>query len=467
MKAKKSDKALESLKTVAICLLFLCAIALSALYFYRSGFIFSQGSAGAGNADADQDQGVVSRQFEGLILPESIAVKFEGKHTFAITQGEGYMRLIYRLVCQNISVALSQSCTAEEAEDAAWDNACEAEEFILIKYHAPLSHAVIYADSASNLGEEALQNGLETDIGAVDQLFIFPDKTKTGNTFAVVRDRDGRIFKLVLNEPVSAEALLTAEDFDIYVNASAMTLADLFCHVAENESVLGSTILHSHGLNTQKLVLSQGYAGIIEDSALSNSVANFFDINPDKSGNYYDEKTQSTVYVATHGSLHIGESGISYSATGDTGGISISVYSDAFSKNGITAAESIVLSQTFIAGYTSLDRRFAGGDAHPVLSAVYSESGKVILEYIYCYSNVEIENSGTACRLALKNGKIVEFEASSNIYSLSDGGERRQSLLPEWVINMTLPQADGGLYTLKYRYGTSDMFAEWTVAKIK
>ncbi len=467
MKAKKSDTALESFKTVAICLLFLCAIALSALYFYRSGFIFSRGNAGAGNADADQDQGVISRQFDGLILPESIAVKFEGKHTYAITQGEGYMRLIYRLVCQNISVALSRECTAKEAEEAAWTEACSADEFILIKYHAPLSHTVIYTDSASNLGESALQNGLEIDIGAIDQMFVFPNNTKKGETCAVTRGRDGRIFNLILNDPVSANNTVTAEDFDIYINASAMTLADLFCHTSENKNVLCSTILHSHGLNSQKLVLSKGYTGIVEDTALSNSVAAFFDINPDKSGNYYDEKTQSTVYVATHGSLHVGENGVGYSAAGDTGGIPLSFYSDAFSKNGITTAEAIILSQSFLSGYTTLDRRFSGGDAHPVLSAVYSDSGRVTLEYIYCYSNVEIENSGSACRLTLKDGRIVGFEASSNIYRLSEGGERRQSLLPEWILSMTLPEDKDGLYTLKYRYRASDMFAEWSAVKVK
>lgn len=467
MKAKKSDKTLESLKTVAICLLFLCAVALSALYFYRSGFIFSKGSAGAGNTDAEQDQGVITRQFEGLILPESIAVRFEGNHTFAISQGDGYMRLIYRLVCQNISVALSRGCTAEEAEELAWTSACDAEEFILVKYHAPLSHTVIYADSVSNLGDTALKSGLEDDIGAVDQLFLFPGKTKAGSIFGVARNRDGKVFNLILNEPINAENILTAEDFDIYVNASAMTLADLFCHTSENKSVLGSTILHTHGLNSQKLVFTQGYTGIIEDTALSHSVASFFDINPDKSGSYYDEKTQSTVYVSTHGSLHVGEGGISYSAAGETGGIPLSVYSDAFSANGITAAEAIVLTQSFISGYSAIDRRFAGGDAHPVLSAVYSDSGKITLEYIYCYSNVEIEGSGIACQLTLKNDRIVNFEATSNIYRLSEGGERRQSLLPEWILNMSLPQAADGLYTLKYRYRTSDMFAEWVAVKTK
>ena len=467
MKAKKSDKALESLKTVLICLLFLCAIGLSALYFYRSGFIFSRGNAGDTNADGSSDAIEDGQQFDGLVLPESIAVKSEGKHTYAITQGDGYMRLIYRLVHRSISLALSRDCTAEEAEDTAWNDACSEEEFILIKYHAPLSHTVLYADAASALGEDALQNGLETDVGAVDQMFIFPDRTKKGEVFAVTRSRDGKIFNLVLNAPAPSDKVASMSDFDIYVDAGAMTLADLFCHLSDSESVLCSTILHSHGLNSQKLALSQGYAGIVEDEELNHSVANFFDVNPDKSGNYYDEKTQSTVYVATHGSLHIGEGGISYSAAGESGGIPLSVYSDAFSQGGVTSSEAIILSQPFISGFNALDGRFLGGDAHPVLSAVYSEGGRITLEYVYCYSNVEIEGAGVACRLSLKNGKIVEFEATSRVYSLSDGGERRQSLMPEWVLNMTLPEAEGGLFSLKYRYLASEMFAEWTAVKIK
>ena len=67
----------------------------------------------------------------------------------------------------------------------------------------------------------------------------------------------------------------------------------------------------------------------------------------------------------------------------------------------------------------------------------------------------------------LKFARLVNFEATSNIYRLSEGGERRQSLLPEWILNMSLPQAADGLYTLKYRYCTSDMFAEWVAVKTK
>lgn len=468
MKAKKSEKLVENLKTVAICLLFLCAIALSALYFYRSGFIFSRGSTGAGNIVTDTNEENERTQFDGLIIPESIAAKSAGKHTYAITQGEDYMQLIYRRVCENLSIALSENCSVTASDSKAWEEACLQDDFILVKYHAPLSHTVIYADAASNLGEEALKNGLEENIGAIDQIFIFPDKTDKGDVFALTRGKDGEIFALSLNDGKNTEDTVTAQDLEIYVNASAMTLADLYCHVGNRKDILCSTILHSLGLNSQKIVFSQGYEGILEDTATSNLIASFFDINPDKSGNYFDEKTQSTVYVATHGTLHVSELGVSYSSAGETGGIPLSNYSDAFSKNAISTAEAIVLAQSFISGYQHLDRRFLGGDAHPVLSAVYSDNdGRVTLEYIYCLSNVEIEDSGTACRLTLKDGRIIAFEATANLYHVSDSGERRHSLSPEWVINMSLPQQKDGLYTLKYRYRTSDMLAEWSVAKTK
>ncbi len=467
MKTIKSQRATEALKTVLICLLFLCAIALSAMYFYRSGFLFSQNNTAGGASDAISDAEMGVQQLEGLILPESVAVKPYGKHTYAITQGEGYMQLIYRQVCKDLALALSDGCTATVSDDETWEQACMEEDFILVKYHAPISHSVIYADAASALGEDALKNGLKTNIGAVDQIFIFPDRTGQGEIFAITRGQYGQVFVLSLIEEASSRDTVRAEDFEIYVNASAMTPADLYRHTGNREDILCSTVFHSYGLNTQKISLSEGFSGILEDTALVNSVATFFDINPDKSGNYLDEKTQSIVYVATHGSLHVGESTISYSAAGDAGGIPLTNYSDAFAKNGVTTSEAILLSQAFISGYDDLDRRFLGGDAHPVLSAVYSDGSTVTLEYIYCYSNVEIEGSGTACKLSLKNGKIVRFEAGSNIYNVSEGGERRQSLSPEWVLNMSLPQVGDGLYTMKYRYRVSDMFAEWTAVKIK
>lgn len=448
-------------------MLFLCAVALSALYFYRSGFLFSQKNTAGASSDTSSDTQIGTEQLDGLIMPEAVAVKPQGKHTYAITQGEGYMRLIYRQVCKNISVALSNKCTATVADSAAWEAACTEEDFILVKYHSPLSHTVIYADAASSLGEDAIKNGLETNIGAVDQIFIFPDRTGMGEIFAITHSIGGEIFTLTLNEETNIHDTVKAEDFEIYVNASAMTLADLYCHTGSRSDVLCSTVLHSYGLNTQKIAFSQGYTGIIEDTELCGSVASFFDINPDKSGNYYDEKTQNTVYVATHGSLHIGENGISYSAAGDTGGIPLSNYSDLFSLNGIDVLEAIVITQQFIGGFDDLDRRFLGGDAHPILSAVYSDKGTVTLEYLYSYSNVEIEGSGTACSLSLKNGKIVGFEAKSNIYTVSESGESRHSLSPQWVLDMSLPQVDNGLYTLKYRYRISDMFAEWIAVKIK
>lgn len=463
----KSQRVTEALKTALICLLFLCTVALSALYFYRSGFLFSPQNTVGASSDNSSDAQIGTEQFDGLIMPEAVAVKPQGKHTYAITQGEGYMQLIYRQVCKNISVALSNKCTAAPADSAVWEAACAEDDFILVKYHAPLSHTVIFADAASSLGEGALKNGLETNIGAVDQIFIFPDKTGTGDVFAMTRSFSGEVFTLTLNEDTNEQDTVKSEDFELYVNASAMTLADLYSHVGSRPDVLCSTVLHSYDLNTQKIVFSSGYTGIIEDTDLCGNVATFFDINPDKSGNYYDEKTKNTVFVATHGSLHIGENGISYSAAGDMGGIPLSNYSDIFSAGGIDLLEAIVIAQQFIGGFDDLDRRFLGDDAHPVLSAVYSDKGTVTLEYIYCYSNVEIEGSGTACRLSLKNGKIVKFDAESNIYAASEGGESRHSLSPEWVLDMSLPQIGDSLYTLKYRYRTSDMFAEWIAVKIK
>ena len=440
---------------------------MSALYFYRSGFIFSQKSAGSSDPDSYSDTTIRGGQLNGLILPETVAVKSSGEHTYAITQGEGYMSLIYRTVCKNISVALSDVCTAVQADDQAWENACLADEFMLVKYHAPLHHSVIYADAASNNGEEALEHGISIDIGTLDQIFIFPEKTSAGDVFAVARNKDGRVFNLTLIEAAKTEDLSKSEDFDIYINASAMTLADLYCQTETGNNVLCSTVLHSYGLNTQKINLSCGYTGILDDTELQGSIATFFNINPDKSGNYYDEATRSTVYVATHGSLHVSEGGIRYSSTGESGGIPISNYSDIFSRSGVDTTEAILLSQLFISGYDDLDRRFLGGEAHPVLSAVYSDGGTVKLEYIYCYSNVEIEGAPLACQLSLKDGKIVGFQAGSVIYNVSEGGERRQSLSPSWVLNMSLTPDGDGLYALKYRYSADEMFAEWVAVKIK
>ncbi len=467
MMTKKYQNAVEMLKTFLICLLFLCAVSMSALYFYRSSFLFSQKNTGAGGSDSYSDSEDGSSQLNGLVLPETVAVKSAGEHMYAITQGEGYVKLIYRAVCKNISVALSDACTAAEGDDAVWENACLEDDFMLVKFHAPLLHSVIYADAASNKGEEALAHGIDADIGAIDQIFIFPKRTAAGDVFAMVRNSDGKVFTLSLNERVESGDLSVGDDFDIYINASAMTTADLYCHTETDKNVLCSTVLHSHGLNSQKISLSEGYAGIVDDAELCGSIATFFDINPDKNGNYYDENTLSTVYVATHGSLHIGENTISYSSAGESGGIPLSNYSDIFSRGGIDTTEAIILSQLFISGYDDLDRRFLGGDAHPVLSAVYSDGGTVTLEYIYCYSNVEIEGSGIACKLSLKDGKIVKFEAGSNIYDVSEGGERRQSLSPAWRLNMSLPKDTEALYTLKYRYFVTDMFAEWVAVKIK
>ena len=72
---------------------------------------------------------------------------------------------------------------------------------------------------------------------------------------------------------------------------------------------------------------------------------------------------------------------------------------------------------------------------------------------------------------------IPIFEITALIASKRSAGKTYREALagrwklttpcPEWVLDMSLPQIGDSLYTLKYRYRTSDMFAEWIAVKIK
>jgi hypothetical protein len=149
----------------------------------------------------------------------------------------------------------------------------------------------------------------------------------------------------------------------------------------------------------------------------TNELLSLFGYNPNRFNRYNDPETHSDIYIETWGTLRFGTDKIQFSATGEAGGIRISDYLPyGYSAADYNIYELFNCSENFLSMLTALDSRLTGGDASPVLDAVYAEDDSVVIRYRFCFDNISID-SERAVELTFSGDRITKIRLDCLIVS--------------------------------------------------
>lgn len=440
------NKVLGTIKTVLVIVLFLCAILMSFLSFEALQKKYSEPDTSA--LSYAYGEGIADELLapDSLILPETVAVGKKGAHMKAITSGAEYMNDVYRLAAKDIYFALG-SCRMERTDDdtALWNAALSSDEFIYVRYHSELSSLVIALDAedAENRDKFDESSISPENITRIYEFLLLPSSHRQGEVFAFSRSADGECIIYTAETEGNPDFLAFPSDFDIYSDAAALSNADFYGFRSDNQLLYPTTVIYLTGLNTRKITVKEEYEDIASNTSLLGDIALLLDINPSKTGSYFDSSAEKTVYMPTHGELSVSESGILYSTDrNENGGVELSEYAGIDTrKEALSLYDCIITSSLLMKKIKALDKSMLGGEAEPELSAIYSENGLVVFEYKYFFNNIEIAGVPFACRMALSQDKLMHLEI--NFLNVESSIKERLRCLPQTLLISAIEK--GGL----------------------
>lgn len=477
---KKAERAFGALQTVFIILLFLATISMVLIYFNSLKAKNEELEGNGFNAElklySDTNLGYddITKEY---LLPSDIAVKKSGDSMFAIRTGEDYIREVYSLLDGNIVYLLGETCRQNIVTDSdVFDNALSREEdFIYINYHSALPAPLIYLHaSGTEFSNETLANFAQSISNSISEIIIFPKNNQKNSVYGMSRSSSGEVTKYTVIKNTKQNFALT-EDFDIYKDPSASVMYNAnFFGESEIGAILPSNILYNASFGYNKISVSKGAAGLSKNKEIQTAIALMLGINPDKTGNYYDKEIGGTVYMSTHGTLKVCDDKIIYSNGNDVnGGIEIANFLGENSNGKHSLNECLSVAESFVKKLSAIaeDEEFLGGDAVPLISALYKEDNTLVLEYSYFYENISIYNSAIAIRIKFTPEKLIGLEIyPMTVKALSN--EWQKCYQPAWISNIINSQSKkSNHFKLIFAYipsnESSTIFeAEWVPVEI-
>ena len=465
---KKASKSQEHLKTLVIILLFVAVMTMTGLHFKalknRNENSYNNQSDGF-NLNPAFSANFETLAGKGAFLPAQIAYKTENNNLYAICSGSDYTNEIYSLMSTGITAILGSDCTPVKETPDAFYNAIASSEFVYLKYHSPAAGTLIYLNSLTKDDTtKDISLGNLTPTLKISELVIFPDNTSAGSPLAFARTDDGSVYKFVVkNTPQSK--LFSIDDLELYKEAGAMSLAEFY---AKNDAFLPSTLIFNDTTTKARLSLSKGIANLSKDTDSQAYFAELFDINPNKTGSYFDNDINGTVYPATHGTLRATDTFISYTAETTVGGISLSFFSGKEKDTDHSMLECISIAQAVASVLPTL-QPVKLGEAELLITDLRRSGDKLTVKFNYFCDNIPIADCGNALTIEMTKNKLTGFSFYP-LTATADKGIIRKSIPASWAINIAknsiIPSSEN---TLIFKYVKSDndyYFAEWVPHKI-
>ncbi len=282
-------------------------------------------------------------------------------------------------------------CKALPASDGEnmFSLACYGEEYVYIRYHAPILYQLIYAYAVDRLtvfeGDVAAGDG--GAVGAyISELVIVPDKDFAAHRFvAYAHDGEGNYYEFSPGDNVVSS--------DFYISKLASDVQNINTveyYFERSEKFSGIEPIVCEDVETFKLTHSTATLSADE----SNALLSLFGYNIDKLSSYSDEN--GYVYIDTHSQLRVNEGYISFSAD-DAAGISTSLRGIRMdSLLGYTSSvasglfDKLTAVDNLIRKLEEISPMLIGSDGKLCLGDVYSEGGLLVVEYFLTYDGVRV-----------------------------------------------------------------------------
>lgn len=464
---KKTDKKTEFFKTAIITFLFIIVMMMVFLHFDELrkrnetaadksiGDSFTLKSTFSEDIEANSDS---------MFLPSQIAFKKDDNNVFAICSGKNYMEEIYALIDDGIAFMLTSNCNALESDSKSFDNAIASNGFIYVRYHTPLPAVLLYFDSIEKNNTVPNEMSDKISSSVISELIIFPEANVKGSIFALTKEPSGRVQKYLIKDVSSA--VVNIADLEIYREAGAMVSAEFYSDT--NESIASSTLIFDDLPPKNSLTFTEGAAGLSENTELQTPFAEMLNINPNKTGSYFDDALCGTVYMATHGTLSLTDKTVEYSTLNNSDGISLSLFSGKESDSSHSMYECLSAARA-IASIISDIKGAEIGDGHLLLTDLFRKKQTLTLKFGYFHDNIPISSENDALILEITSEKLtaLKFYPSKIV---ADRSNVLKSLPASWIVSIAENTSnESEKFTLIYRYEKDDngaFFAEWKPLKI-
>lgn len=466
---KKSEKRRETLKTLIIALLFTLVILMVCLHFEA----LRRRNESANGADRENDFSLrspvslnVDTLTDEMLIPGEIAFKDATGNTFAITSGKDYMEEIYSLLGNNISFLLGSGCSAVSDSSESFTNAVRSDSFIYVRYHSSLPASLLYMNALEVAASESASLGEKTSSVSVVEMIIFPESTAEGSAFGFTRSITGEVFKFIVKSTPDTK-ITEINDLEIYKEAGAMISASFYGGEPKS-NILTTTLIFDDAAAKPKLTFSKGIDGLSENSELQSAFAELLDINPNKTGSYFDGEIGGTVYMATHGTLTFTDTGIIYSTENNTDGIPLSLFSGKDYDSQHSMYECIAAAESIASSLLEINSE-AMDDAELIITDLFRSGNMLTLKFGYFYDNIPISDSGSAIVAELTSNKLTGLK----YYPASITAKRTELQKPlpaSWIVQIAENVSDENSFnTLIYKYvknENGDYTAEWNPVRI-
>ncbi len=461
-------KKAEIFKTIIITFLFLVVILMVLLHFGE----LRQRNENAADNDIGNSftlkstfSAEIDSISENMILPAQIAFKKETDDVFAICSGKNYMQEIYSLVESSIAFMFSSGCTVLEEEAHIFDNAISSNNFIYIKYHTPLPAVILYLDSIDKNSSNPEQSSEKISSSVINEIIIYPLENAKDSIFALSRSPSGEVKKYLLQAtPLGGVGIA---DLEIYREAGAMVSAKFYS--SANDNLLSSTLIFDDMPSKNSLLLSEGIKNLSKNAELQNTFAEILNINPNKTGSYFDNEISGTVFMATHGTLVFTDEKIEYSTLNNTDGLSLSIFSGKDSDISHSMYECLLAAQSIASIFSEIDGAEIG-DGQLLLTDLFRKGESLTLKFGYFYDNIPIASQNDALVIDITSEKLtgIKFLPAKIV---ADRSNMLKSMPASWVVSIAEnASVENVKYTLVYKYEAGDggnLFAEWKPVKIK
>ena len=419
-KRKRLTKHTELFKSVLLGLLVFSMIALVAVYIGGTRVYESAVAGDEAGKSFDKLWSVLGGiEPDGLdserLFPEFIGYKLSSnpRPLGCVGDGEAAEEL-YGIIkpCLLELFGSSSVCRSLRGTEGKrlFDAAAKNDEFVYLRFHAPVLYQLIYAYAADRLTVSQMDVAAGTDgnVGAyIDELIIIPDKNFAAHRFiAYACDGEGGYYEFRPGDHVvSSEFYIskladraekTVSEFEFSsegVFASLQPLIDkeLECDVICKEPVNGD----GDGIR-EGLLRLMGY-------------------NPDKLTGFADEAEGAYVYIDSQSRLKLGVGTVSflttdaYSPVGDKWrGIGVDTLLGYSIDGTPTLFDKLTAVDNLIGRLYDISPALVGGEGQLCLGDVYVDGAQLVVEYILTYDNIRV-GSDAYLRAVLTEDAVCEL----------------------------------------------------------
>ena len=345
------------------------------------------------------------------VLPECVAVKADGSGR-AVTGGRSVLAGALSLLTDPLENILSDSSDVtevpEDDSEAVWLACCSAEDSVYIRFRSPLPSPILSLYISG--GDEEISSAKACYIR---EIFILPgEETSDGDSRrscrAVARDGEGRTLRidgedLSIDLPSVVSYASNSEFSDFFFAGDIDRSAE-----APRLELDDSAIVTVGEAPQLCAVFSYDAAGKLMSSP--EALLTLFGYNMSRISEYEDPDTGDVIYIETWGNLRLSADSVSFSATGQRGGIDVSRWLPYGRTGGsYTLYELLRCSENFISGLSSIDPGMTGGDAQLYLRDVYASDGGVTVSYRFIFNGIDVVCGDRGIDITFSDGMIKEL----------------------------------------------------------